>query len=290
MLVLDRLDGVLEARVVELHHVRAGRAARRRRPRVRLTWTMSKPPEPRPRSSACTLTITSSPTSAAPTSATSAIAGRRAPVELDHEILLGAAPGRTGVEDGGTAQLQHRRSEAIARRDAPPATARRCVRPCPLDAHVDVALALRQVGELVCAIDHLGRDRLSAAARPRRVNTVSHAQRPGALASSTPSQGRRCARDPPLTIVPASAWRSERPRRPLVRRHRARSQRGRDEVAEQRRRALRAGLELGVELGGHEEGMVLELDRPRPGARRARCRRCVRPALCRRLRSRLLTS
>ena len=37
-------------------------------------------------------------------------------------------------------------------------------------------------------------------------------------------------------------------------------QRGRHETAEQRRRALGAGLELGVELGGHEEGVLLELD------------------------------
>src|SRR4051794_14207957 len=33
-----------------------------------------------------------------------------------------------------------------------------------------------------------------------------------------------------------------------------------DEVPEQRRRALRARLELGMELRGHEEGVLVELD------------------------------
>ena len=65
---------------------------------------------------------------------------------------------------------------------------------------------------------------------------------------------------------------TSRPRAPA-----ARSQRGGDEVAEQRRRALRAGLELRVELGGDEERVLVELDRPRPGARRARCPETRRP-------------
>src|SRR6202034_3492994 len=33
-----------------------------------------------------------------------------AAVQLDHELLLGAAPGGTGVKDGGAAQLQHLRA------------------------------------------------------------------------------------------------------------------------------------------------------------------------------------
>jgi hypothetical protein len=35
---------------------------------------------------------------------------------------------------------------------------------------------------------------------------------------------------------------------------------GRNEVAEQRRRALGARLELGMELGGDKEGVIVELD------------------------------
>ena len=151
---------------------------------------MSKPPEPRPRSRACTLTTSSSPTSARPTSATSAIAGRRRsclacrPVLQRLHLRAGASstssitrscsgpiPGRTGVEDDGTAKLQHCGSDAIARRCARGPAARRrpasahridgVVRPYPLDAHVHVALALGQVGQLVRTIDQLRRDSLS---------------------------------------------------------------------------------------------------------------------------------
>ena len=67
-------------------------------------------------------------------------------------------------------------------------------------------------------------------------------------------------------------------------------ERGRDEVAEQRRRALRARLELGVELRGDEEGVVLELDHLDQALVGRGARRRAGPALCRRLRSRLLTS
>ena len=53
----------------------------------------------------------------------------------------------------------------------------------------------------------------------------------------------------------------------------ARARRGADELAEQRLGPGRARVELGVELGGDEERVLGQLDRSRPGARRARCRR-----------------
>ena len=128
--LLDRLDSVLEARVVELHHVRHPRVPSPSRPRVRLTWTMSKPPEPRPRSRACTLTTSSSPTSARPTSATSAIAGRDPTLahrrtSLDHEILLGPAPGgpasRTMARRSFSIGARRYRSTECPRAGTPPA-------------------------------------------------------------------------------------------------------------------------------------------------------------------------
>ena len=62
------------------------------------------------------------------------------------------------------------------------------------------------------------------------------------------------------------------------------------EVAEQRLRAQRARLELGVVLRGDEERVVGQLDRPRRAGRRARCRENTSPACSSRLRRWLLTS
>ena len=187
---------------------------------------MSKPPEPRPRSSACALTITSSPTCAAPTSATSAIAGRARAVQLDHEILLGAVRG-TGVDDGGAAELQHGRGCKLRRATlpAPPAPERLA----DSDAHIDVALPLGQVGQLVRASDHLGRDRVRVLGVRRRETRPPRAARAGCGAtriapgsSATGEIGGAHERDAPApgsrsARATTSAPRRRRPRG-LVRR------------------------------------------------------------------------
>jgi hypothetical protein len=114
-------------------------------------------------------------------SANGALATLAGVEKLDHEALL-AGRRRIGFENDGAAKLQHHRPVScviklsregmrVSRlRGALDVTVLRCL----LDAHIHITLTIRPVGQLVRAIDQLGRDR----PRVTLLDTLKHRLNP----------------------------------------------------------------------------------------------------------------
>ena len=237
---------------------------------------MSKPPEPRPRSRACTFTITSSPCWLIPIKPTWAITGTALALEGNSEFLLGPVGG-SRLKDGGSAELQHAlllelRGMPVSKCRASLDQARR-VGSCSLDADVHVAFALGQIGDLMRPVHHPGSHGLGLlVARSMKDDLDSHRTGHG-----SPRRGVFGAHERPASV-----------RSPPVRASsccRAAAMKPLNSGAGRSGRDLNSGWNCEATKNGWSSSSTTSTKRSS-----GEVPEMLRPALCKRLRSRLLTS